>query len=86
MDSTLSSVPRHPRLHRLSSIRSTSFTTYRNEHLLWGSAQVIGQFVSDSSLIDSSVFGPLNAKAMYHPFGASSGGGMLTTSLLKKGL
>lgn len=85
IDSTISSVPRHPRIHRLSSIRSISSTAYRNEHLLWGSAQVVGQFVSDPTLVDTDVFTPLKTKAMYHPSGAPSGGGMLTASSLKKG-
>lgn len=85
IDSTMSNIPRHPRLHRLSSTRATSFTAYRNEHLLWGSAQVIGQFVSDPTLVDTNVFAPLKSKAMYHPLGASSGGGTLTSSSLKKG-
>lgn len=46
---------------------------------------MIGQFVSDPTLIDTDVFTPLKTKAMYHPSGASSGGGMLTASSLKKG-
>ncbi|CAO3653505.1 unnamed protein product [Mucor hiemalis] len=92
IDSTVSSIPpplsRHARspLNRLSVTslgRSSSFSSliHRNfsEHLLWGSAQVVGQFVYDSVLVKSNMFEPLKSKAMYHPFGASAGGGMLTT-------
>ncbi|KAG2234922.1 hypothetical protein INT48_000349 [Thamnidium elegans] len=84
IDSNLSSIPRNARLHRLSSINSFHRSNDRNEHLLWGSAQVIGQFVFDPTLINANVFTPLKKKAMYHPFGISSGGGMLTASSLSK--
>lgn len=84
IDSNLSSIPRNVRLHRLSSINSFHRSNVRNEHLLWGSAQVIGQFVFDPTLINANIFTPLKKKAMYHPFGISSGGGMLTASSLSK--
>jgi hypothetical protein len=90
IDSTTSNIPsftsrRHPnQLHRLSTplYRSSSFIQKNcSEHILWGFAQVVGQFVSDPVMIDSSKFAPLKSKTMYHPFGTSSigggGGGML---------
>jgi hypothetical protein len=66
-------------LHRLSILQrsSSNGSLYSRpcEQLLWGFAQVIGQFVSDPALIDSKQFKPLKSKTMYHPFGSGIGGG-----------
>ncbi|OAD02953.1 hypothetical protein MUCCIDRAFT_109804 [Mucor lusitanicus CBS 277.49] len=73
-------------LYRLSTpiYRSSSFIQQQShsEHLLWGFAQVVGQFVSDPKMLDPSKFALLKSKTMYHPFGGVStvgrgGGGML---------
>ncbi|CEP14982.1 hypothetical protein [Parasitella parasitica] len=76
---------RYPnQLSRLSTsfYRSSSFTQKNySEHVLWGFAQVVGQFIVDPKMLDSNIFAPLKSKTMYHPFGSSSlgggGGGML---------
>ncbi|KAI8886787.1 Rgp1-domain-containing protein [Backusella circina FSU 941] len=66
-------------LHRLSILQrsSSNASLYSRpcEQLLWGFAQVIGQFVADPALIDSKQFKPLKSKTMYHPFGSGIGGG-----------
>lgn len=96
IDSNASHIPplssrRHPnQLYRLSTpaCRSSIFLQRNHpEHLLWGFAQVVGQFTSDPKMLNSSKFASLKSKAMYHPFGTSSmrgergggggGGGML---------
>ncbi|KAI9487151.1 MAG: Rgp1-domain-containing protein [Benjaminiella poitrasii] len=73
----------HLSLHRLSMgvLRSSSLVINANpayitpEHLLWGFAQVIGQFTSDPTLINRNIFAPLKTKTMYHPFGTAAIGG-----------
>jgi hypothetical protein len=47
----------------------------KTEHLLWGSAQVVGQFVVDPTLINNNEFAPLKQRTMYRPQGAGFGGG-----------
>ncbi|SAM02517.1 hypothetical protein [Absidia glauca] len=63
------------RLSRLLKSPSTPSLMKKTEHLLWGSAQVVGQFVVDPTLINNNEFAPLKQRTMYRPQGAGFGGG-----------
>lgn len=45
------------------------------ENLIWGFAQVVGQFVVDPTLINNNEFAPLKQRTMYRPQGTGFGGG-----------
>ncbi|KAI8341173.1 Rgp1-domain-containing protein [Chlamydoabsidia padenii] len=64
---------RHSRLLKSSS--TPSFMMKKPEHLLWGFAQVVGQFVVDPTLINNNEFAPLKQRTMYRPQGVGFGGG-----------
>ncbi|KAI8084935.1 Rgp1-domain-containing protein [Halteromyces radiatus] len=74
-----SSLATHPinarRLSRLLKSPSTPSLMKKPEHLLWGFAQVVGQFVVDPTLINNNEFAPLKQKTMYRPHGTGFGGG-----------
>ncbi|KAF9153494.1 hypothetical protein DFQ26_000559 [Actinomortierella ambigua] len=44
------------------------------EHLLWGSVQIVGQFIVDGSFIRQQGFETLKSKTMYRPTGGAGGG------------
>ncbi|KAF9973693.1 hypothetical protein BGZ73_003026 [Actinomortierella ambigua] len=46
------------------------------EHLLWGSVQIVGQFIVDGSFIRQQGFEALKSKTMYRPTGGAGGGAM----------
>ncbi|KAI8598204.1 Rgp1-domain-containing protein [Dissophora ornata] len=46
----------------------------KKEALLWGSVQVVGQFMVDGSFIKQQEFESLKTKTMYRPTGSSGGG------------
>ncbi|KAF9203632.1 hypothetical protein BGZ49_006197 [Haplosporangium sp. Z 27] len=46
----------------------------KKESLLWGSIQVVGQFMVDGSFIQQQGFESLKTKTMYRPTGSSGGG------------
>ncbi|KAG0241193.1 hypothetical protein BGW41_006186 [Actinomortierella wolfii] len=46
------------------------------EHLLWGSVQIVGQFIVDGSFIRQQGFESLKSKTMYRPTGGAGGGAM----------
>lgn len=85
MDSLASSV--HPFQNRQSQLtgprlsqillRSSSSPALakKPEHLLWGFAQVVGNFIVDPTLINNNEFAPLKRRTMYRPHGAGIGGG-----------
>ncbi|KAF7728895.1 hypothetical protein EC973_005290 [Apophysomyces ossiformis] len=54
---------------------STSTLAKKPEHLLWGFAQLVGQFVIDPTLINNNEFAPLKHRTMYRPHGVGFGGG-----------
>ncbi|CAG8455077.1 5928_t:CDS:2 [Scutellospora calospora] len=56
---------------------SSPTLSQKYETLLWGFAQIIGQFVVDSSLVKSVEFEPLKTKTMYRPASGSGAGGAL---------
>ncbi|KAG0367080.1 hypothetical protein BGZ54_004425 [Gamsiella multidivaricata] len=57
-----------------SSSRSFSAQGSKKEALLWGSVQVVGQFMVDGSFIRQQGFESLKTKTMYRPTGSSGGG------------
>ncbi|KAF9915046.1 hypothetical protein BX616_007011 [Lobosporangium transversale] len=57
-----------------SSPRGSSSHVPKKESLLWGSVQVIGQFMVDGSFIRQQGFESLKTKTMYRPTGSSGGG------------
>ncbi|ORX49180.1 Rgp1-domain-containing protein [Hesseltinella vesiculosa] len=63
------------RLSRLLKSPSTPSLMKKPEHLLWGFAQVVGQFVVDANLINAKEFEPVKHRTMYQPQGAGFGGG-----------
>lgn len=65
-----------PRLSQIL-LRSSSSPALakKPEHLLWGFAQVVGNFVVDPTLINNNEFAPLKRRTMYRPHGAGVGGG-----------
>ncbi|KAF9434961.1 hypothetical protein BGZ76_007136 [Entomortierella beljakovae] len=46
----------------------------KKESILWGSVQVVGQFMIDGSFIQQQGFESLKSKTMYRPTGSSGGG------------
>lgn len=56
----------------------------KKEALIWGSVQLIGQFMVDGSFIRQQGFEPLKTKTMYRPSGSggsgATGGGTLGTA------
>ncbi|RHZ53330.1 hypothetical protein Glove_443g57 [Diversispora epigaea] len=54
---------------------SSPSLTQKYETLLWGFAQIVGQFMVDSSLIKSIEFEPLKTKTMYRPASGNVAGG-----------
>lgn len=46
----------------------------KKEALLWGSVQIVGQFMVDGSFIRQQGFESLKSKTMYRPTGSSGGG------------
>lgn len=73
--------PHPPPPHRLSQLllKSTSSPSFgkKPEHLLWGFAQVVGNFIVDPSMINNNEFAPLKRRTMYRPGGMGGGGGLL---------
>ncbi|KAI9319707.1 Rgp1-domain-containing protein [Dichotomocladium elegans] len=76
MDSLASANPYHGRASqfsapRLSQILLRSSTgpavAKKPEHLLWGFAQVVGNFIVDPTLINNNEFAPLKQRTMYRP-------------------
>ncbi|CAO3600805.1 unnamed protein product [Absidia cylindrospora] len=63
------------RLSRILKSPSTPSLMRKPEHLLWGFAQVVGQFVVDPTLINNNEFAPLKQRTMYRPQGTGFGGG-----------
>ncbi|CAO3642582.1 unnamed protein product [Cunninghamella echinulata] len=63
------------RLSRLLKSPSTPSLLKKPEHLLWGFAQVVGQFIVDPTLINNNEFAPLKHRTMYRPQGSGFGGG-----------
>lgn len=65
-----------PRLSQFL-LRSSSAPSLvkKPEHLLWGFAQVVGNFIVDPTLINNNEFAPLKQRTMYRPHGAGMGGG-----------
>ncbi|KAF9999611.1 hypothetical protein BGZ65_005060 [Modicella reniformis] len=57
-----------------SSSRHLVVQGSKKEALLWGSVQVIGQFMIDGSFIRQQGFEPLKSKTMYRPTGSAGGG------------
>ncbi|CAO3571237.1 unnamed protein product [Mortierella alpina] len=47
---------------------------FKKESLLWGSVQVVGQFMVDGSFIRQQGFESLKTKTMYRPTGSAGGG------------
>ncbi|KAI7853420.1 Rgp1-domain-containing protein [Circinella umbellata] len=65
-----------PRLSQfLLRSSSTPSLVKKPEHLLWGFAQVVGNFIVDPSLINNNEFAPLKRRTMYRPHGSGMGGG-----------
>ncbi|KAG0095342.1 hypothetical protein BGZ93_006024 [Podila epicladia] len=56
--------------------RGTQGQGSKKESLLWGSVQVVGQFMVDGSFIRQQGFESLKSKIMYRPAGSSGGGAM----------
>ncbi|KAF9314801.1 hypothetical protein BG003_003783 [Podila horticola] len=56
--------------------RGTQSQGFKKESLLWGSVQVVGQFMVDGSFIRQQGFESLKSKTMYRPAGSSGGGAM----------
>ncbi|KAG0351562.1 hypothetical protein BG005_008941 [Podila minutissima] len=56
--------------------RGTQSQGSKKESLLWGSVQVVGQFMVDGSFIRQQGFESLKSKTMYRPAGSSGGGAM----------
>ncbi|CAG8496627.1 9641_t:CDS:2 [Racocetra fulgida] len=54
---------------------SSPTLSQKYETLLWGFAQIVGQFVVDGSLVKSIEFEPLKTKTMYRPASGSGAGG-----------
>ncbi|CAJ0641833.1 13995_t:CDS:10 [Entrophospora sp. SA101] len=54
---------------------SSPSLTQKYETLLWGFAQIVGQFTVDASLIKSIEFEPLKTKTMYRPASGNGAGG-----------
>lgn len=77
--STISPIAVHSanarRVSRLLKSPSTPSLMKKPEHLLWGFAQVVGQFVVDPTLINNNEFAPLKHRTMYRPQGSGFGGG-----------
>ncbi|CAG8632155.1 8546_t:CDS:2 [Acaulospora morrowiae] len=71
--------------HSTSRHSSSPSLIQKYETLLWGFAQIVGQFMVDSSLVKSIEFEPLKTKTMYRPAvggvaGGAVGGGTLGIS------
>ncbi|KAF9359288.1 hypothetical protein BGX26_012668 [Mortierella sp. AD094] len=81
--------PFHPQMYASPSRRSSIMSNYsvssprslqsqgqgsKKESLLWGSVQVVGQFMVDGSFIQQQSFESLKTKTMYRPTGSSGGG------------
>lgn len=65
-----------PRLSQfLLRSSSTPSLVKKTEHLLWGFAQVVGNFSVDPTLINNNEFAPLKRRTMYRPHGTGMGGG-----------
>ncbi|KAI9497852.1 Rgp1-domain-containing protein [Zychaea mexicana] len=86
VDSLASNHPYHTaaRASQLSAPRLSQFLlrsssapslVKKPEHLLWGFAQVVGNFIVDPSLINNNEFAPLKRRTMYRPHGSGMGGG-----------
>lgn len=58
----------------LSSPRGLPGQGSKKETLLWGSVQVVGQFMVDGSFIRQQGFESLKSKTMYRPTGSAGGG------------
>lgn len=58
----------------LSSPRGLPGQGSKKEALLWGSVQVVGQFMVDGSFIRQHEFESLKSKTMYRPTGSAGGG------------
>ncbi|KAF9148050.1 hypothetical protein BG015_010241 [Linnemannia schmuckeri] len=58
----------------LSSPRGMPGQGSKKEALLWGSVQVVGQFMVDGSFIRQQGFESLKSKTMYRPTGSAGGG------------
>ncbi|OAQ23475.1 Rgp1-domain-containing protein [Linnemannia elongata AG-77] len=58
----------------LSSPRGLPGQGSKKEALLWGSVQVVGQFMVDGSFIRQQGFESLKSKTMYRPTGSAGGG------------
>ncbi|KAF9139814.1 hypothetical protein BGX30_007455 [Mortierella sp. GBA39] len=58
----------------LSSPRGLLGQGSKREALLWGSVQVVGQFMVDGSFIRQQGFESLKSKTMYRPTGSAGGG------------
>ncbi|CAG8606251.1 14302_t:CDS:2 [Racocetra persica] len=54
---------------------SSPTLSQKYETLLWGFAQIVGQFMVDGSLVKSIEFEPLKTKTMYRPASGSGAGG-----------
>ncbi|KAI8344340.1 Rgp1-domain-containing protein [Chlamydoabsidia padenii] len=65
----------HRRLSRLLKSPTTPSLMKKPENLIWGFAQVVGQFVVDPTLINNNEFAPLKQRTMYRPQGTGFGGG-----------
>ncbi|KAF0450058.1 Rgp1-domain-containing protein [Gigaspora margarita] len=61
---------------------SSPTLSQKYETLLWGFAQIVGQFVVDSSLVKSVEFEPLKTKTMYRPASGSGAGGAVGSGTL----
>ncbi|KAI9019984.1 Rgp1-domain-containing protein [Phycomyces nitens] len=66
----------HLNAQRLSNLLKTSHTK-KPEHILWGFAQIVGNFVVDPALINNNEFASLKHRTMYRPNGGGLGGGGL---------
>ncbi|KAI8145789.1 Rgp1-domain-containing protein [Fennellomyces sp. T-0311] len=85
VDSLASNHPYHTaRASQLSAPRLSQFLlrsssapslVKKPEHLLWGFAQVVGNFIVDPTLINNNEFAPLKRRTMYRPHGSGMGGG-----------
>ncbi|KAI9274409.1 Rgp1-domain-containing protein [Phascolomyces articulosus] len=87
VDSLASNHPYHTAAGRASQLSAPRLSQFllrsssapslvkKPEHLLWGFAQVVGNFIVDPSLINNNEFAPLKRRTMYRPHGSGMGGG-----------
>ncbi|KAL0083585.1 Rgp1-domain-containing protein [Phycomyces blakesleeanus] len=66
----------HLNAQRLSNLLKSSHNK-KPEHILWGFAQIVGNFVVDPALINNNEFASLKHRTMYRPNGGGIGGGGL---------